>query len=350
MNKFCISSLPSLLLSFRGLITMLLLFVSFTGKSDKTVYLLFPARTNCTYVLEVNGFDKGMLDLPIRDKLDRNDRHGEVITHKQCIIPIVTQAEGDFNLYLNRTYTNPLDASILEHVAELSLLLTKEGNYYVEVSGQPSLISGLKLKLISDEKGIKKLNSNKYEMLSPIIISSEQSIDISKEKEKSRKDKIADLKSKKVDSWMNVGRSISNGLNKLNSSQPTNNSNDSNESEEEETIDQNYNNNSKNRLTYSERMKLKKRYDEIIKKIQILYTDISDNHITMTKAASIGNRSIVERLGKWNKSTLHKIHQLKKEAAKIRSEAFEGGYYIRVSDWEHPQAQDRKVTEYSVYD
>lgn len=264
---------------FISLITII--FSILVAKGEKTLNIFIPSMFNSEIRIVVNGHDKGILKLPTKSKKSFNDWKTDLISYKESVVPVVIAAEGPVNILVEMKYLNPTNGEESKFSDERTFTIDDGDDLFCEVKST-GVFGGLKIKEQDRKKGVKKLNSGKYSMLSCINVSKSEKYEpneilVAKRKEdkKIEDDNRKSLRKKMFSQMAEGVGQVATELSGI-GSETVKSSNskgeDSELSEDGEEI--NASSNGK-RLKQSERRELKKAYDDKIESIKHYYHAIS---------------------------------------------------------------------------
>lgn len=320
--------------------------------ADRIINVMIPSLTNVEVKMTVNGYDKGMVEFPVKSIKQVDGYAKDFIIYEAVVVPILIEAPGPVNLLFEMDYMNPLNGEVSHLSDEIEFADRENFEIFCESKSAGFFNGGTKLKELDWNKGNKKVKSGKYKKLPSIIVnrneiySPDAAFLAERTKMKSEQKEAGKKRSKLIKSQISDGvLSIAEATNKLVSdiAQISNGGESSNDSSsEEDGVD----NGKRTTLTQKQRQALKKKYDYKIEEIENYYKTIACLHEHQDVIAHSNDSdgvSKIKSLGHDKQWYLNKIFKLRREARKIRYEAKKGGYNIPKSKWEDSQTKEVKV-------
>ncbi len=137
---------------------------SFLGvKAESTVYIFLRKLPNTVVNVKING--KKAFDMQGKYLKEQNVAGFKVpLTHRSaCMKECVVKKDQKLIMGVELEYVIPTSGEVTHYLSEMQLNLLDGDTYFIDIA--PKGMTDFQLKMLDEKKGLKLLNSSKYEKL-----------------------------------------------------------------------------------------------------------------------------------------------------------------------------------------
>lgn len=145
-----------------------LLAFAFTTRAESKLTLLLPGLSNSEFTLLINGEELPDCTTPGEPPYTREGFSEPIVGHKESYKEITFSTEGKKLIVLKLDFHRPIDGKHIYYQYEYPIVAEDGDEFFIELV-RKGLVD-FKLKEIEPKKALKKLNSGKHYVLTPVTL------------------------------------------------------------------------------------------------------------------------------------------------------------------------------------